>query len=1485
MLYTFVIGLVLLYLLLRLQSVQTYIAKELASYITEKSGIKIEINSLYISEFIKVDLKKVKAWDHHDKLFIDADRISLEVLPAYLLDDVLYIKDVQLDTAYFALIEYEGEQSLNLMRLIDVFSSDQPTDSTSSNLALRVENFDIHNSNFILDLQNMEHFEAMDYVHLNVSKINMSFSDLKIQSDSINVNIKHLSAYEKCGFELKEFKGQSLISPREIDIPDLVAQVNHSKAAIKFRFEYSEWSDWLDFINLVRFKSVIDSSNIYLDDLKYFSPELEGMNDMLNASGQIKGSIANLKLNEGSIYYGNSSFFNGDISVSGLPDIEQTFIRLIAKSAQFTNQDLNSFKLPGNASLNLGNELETLGDININGRFTGFYYDFVSNASFTTALGYVSTDISLQPTNNKLDFAYQGRVITKDFNLGKLLGTDIVQNISMDAKLKGTGLSSLLNAEYQMSFESIVFRGFEYNDLNINGVIANKKLNAFAESRYENFYFKANGEYDFGGSLPHIIMESKFKDAHVNRLFGIKSDTLGEISGNITLDIIGDELDNLEGYVKLDSVKYKYLINSYFADKVTFSTSIVADNNNRKILLRSPYLDADAGGFNKLSDLPKMYALLFNNILPKVVNTKDIVDVDLIEWQTSQVETDEQLYFDFSFKDTKNISDIFFPMFFIADSTSIKGNYSFKGDKLDISLKSNLVKYENVEAKNISLNLNKNAKELFYDMTTSDVHITENLALDSLNLFGYLYVDTASFNVQWGSFANTKNRGELIGNIHWNDTNNFVLSLQKGKFFIQDSIWTLKPDAQVAFKNHFIKVSDFEIYEKENNLIVFGQISDNPLDAIKINFNQFNLSFLDFYTKGFDIDMDGLVIGNVELSSIWNNPGFLSDFVVKDFKFNGVDLHEVQMNSLYSRSRKAIVLDMSIVSADKIVKNIDLGGFFYPYEDDNQLDVEVRVNKLPVKSIAPFLTSFTSHIEGYADGKLNLKGNLDKLVILGSLDADIQDVKIDYTNVHYKIKDRFIFTPEYFGFDNATAQDMKGNKLLLTTKIYHNYFQNFSLLVDVKPQNAQLLNTKFEDNELFYGKANGKGQFKMTGSFDALKLNIDLTPTGDANIAIPISSQSSATKSNFLTFLIKDSTLIKQQIIKEDELTLDLDIVMDIKQNSLIELVMDKKVGDVISARGDGKMHMTYEHNGDFNMYGNYVIEKGNYLFTMQNIINKRFVITPGSTILWDGEIEDAKINLRAVYKVEAKLWDLLQQIDSSDVYKKASKVNCIIDITGDLYNPKISFNIDLPDESVATRELVNRVLSADVSGNSEEMNKNFVSLLVIGTFQPPSGYQSGVNSNVLAYNATEMLAEQVGNLLNQLSDKVEIGMSWNPGDELTTQEVAVALSYSMLDDRLIIDGKFGTGGGSTSAESTRVVGDVNVEYKLTKDGRIRAKVFNRTNYYDPISPKSPYTQGIGIVFRKDFNNLRELFTSSKKSQTGVKNTEDKPIEKTKSKD
>ena len=96
---------------------------------------------------------------------------------------------------------------------------------------------------------------------------------------------------------------------------------------------------------------------------------------------------------------------------------------------------------------------------------------------------------------------------------------------------------------------------------------------------------------------------------------------------------------------------------------------------------------------------------------------------------------------------------------------------------------------------------------------------------------------------------------------------------------------------------------------------------------------------------------------------------------------------------------------------------------------------------------------------------------------------------------------------------------------------------------------------------------------------------------------------------------------------------------------------------------------------GDVKMAGDYVIEDGDYLFTLGNILNKRFSVEEGGTITWNGAIEDAEMNIRAVYRLKASLYDIYPE----EEFRERIPVECQLILSEKLMNPVIGFNIDLP--------------------------------------------------------------------------------------------------------------------------------------------------------------------------------------------------------------
>ncbi|MDZ7636595.1 MAG: translocation/assembly module TamB domain-containing protein [Bacteroidales bacterium] len=286
---------------------------------------------------------------------------------------------------------------------------------------------------------------------------------------------------------------------------------------------------------------------------------------------------------------------------------------------------------------------------------------------------------------------------------------------------------------------------------------------------------------------------------------------------------------------------------------------------------------------------------------------------------------------------------------------------------------------------------------------------------------------------------------------------------------------------------------------------------------------------------------------------------------------------------------------------------------------------------------------------------------------------------------------------------------------------------------------------------------------------------------------------------------------------------------------------------------------------GDIRMVGDYVIRDGDYLFTLGNILNKRFTVENGGTISWNGAIDDANLNLRALYRTKASLSDIYGNQELTKLQERLP-VECILSLSSKLMNPAIKFDILLPTADEQTREYL-RV----ATDTEERLSRQFVYLLVMNSFYPdPSLYSgpsaSGSGGQVSQTTApgaeflgvtttTEMLSNQLSNWLSQISNDFDIGFNYRPGNEITDQEVEVALSTQLLNNKVTLNGNVDVGGNQLNTNASAISGEFTIEVKLTE--MLRLKVFNRSNnnlYYQV----HPYTQGVGIFYRRDFDTTEE---------------------------
>jgi len=321
-----------------------------------------------------------------------------------------------------------------------------------------------------------------------------------------------------------------------------------------------------------------------------------------------------------------------------------------------------------------------------------------------------------------------------------------------------------------------------------------------------------------------------------------------------------------------------------------------------------------------------------------------------------------------------------------------------------------------------------------------------------------------------------------------------------------------------------------------------------------------------------------------------------------------------------------------------------------------------------------------------------------------------------------------------------------------------------------------------------------------------------------------------------------------------------------------IQLLFNAAIGDAINGQGTGNLRFIYDKEGDFYIYGDYVIEKGDYMFVLQNVINRKFKIENGGTLTWNGDIYSAIVDLNAVYSLKTSVSDLLTSTGQGDNSRRIP-VECRINLSKKLFNPTVKFDIAFPTADERTKDELQQFLSTQ-----DDINRQMLSLMVMGQFFTPEymrgrqGQDIQSNStNLVGATTSDILSNQLSNWLSQISNDFDIGFKYRPSDQLNTNQMEVALSTQIFDNRVTINGNIGNNSRLQTNTTNPVVGEVEVYVKLTKSGKLQLKAYNRAND-DLIYDTSLYKQGVGLTFKEEFDSLSDLFHfyKSRKKKSGV---------------
>lgn len=1459
-------------------------AKKAVTYLSQKLHTKVNIKSLEIEFFKTIVLNNFYIEDQHADTLMYAKQLKVDIGKFDIENQKINISKILLLQTQTALIKYKNDEDFNFQFIIDVFGKKnkaKPKSNTPWDIS--IDKLELINSDFIYKNEHDTLITTgVNYVDLNTHNINGNFSEIYIDNDTIFGNINKLSAIEKSGFFLQHLSSKVKICPVEVKLDNLKIKTLKSNIATNLVFSYKQYNDINDFIKKVRMKGDFDHSVLEMNDISYFAPELKGLYQKIIISGNINGTVEDIRGKDMDLSFGNSTSFRGDVALTGLPDIDQTVIHLSIKKLESNYADLIKIPVPpfkANKKLVVNSQFAKLGAMKFKGTFTGLYNDFYAYGDFSSALGNLSSDLSVRRDQEKNKEYYKGKLKAINFDFGKFFDIDSLGKVTMNVSIDGSGLSLQdINGQLNGTINSLTYNSYTYSNIAVEGDIANKIFNGKLSVNDENINFDFSGKVDFTQKLPALNFTANINKANIAALHFINTAKKTNFSTHLTINVNGNDIDNLVGAINFNNTIYQQDNDSLKINKFNLITE--ENGDKRTIRLTSDFLKGNISGTFKVLDLSSSIQNLFQKYIPSFFEKN---------YKFKKNTGIQNLEYSLLFDKTDDITRLFLPQLKMAPKTSIKGSFnSMSNDFLLLGNSSRLDLYGYV-LNNWNIEATSTASQFNLNMDVKRLYLSDSLWLNDFKIATNTQSDSVNLGITWDNKKQLVNKGDINAFLAIKSNSNFEFKIEPSKFIINDSLWNIQKSNNIIFDSTAVTVKDLIVEHNAQSISLNGIISTNKSDQLKLNCNNFNIASINTFIKSSGLTFKGTINGESIISDFYHEMIFTSDNSFKSFSINDNAMGDGSVESIWDNNKHALYLHGSFSLG--IVPNILFSGFYYPKKREDNIDMELNLQAFQMQVFEPFATDYCKDIKGFIAGNVNIKGSVDKPKLSGFLDINAKKITVDYLNTSYNFSHKIIIENNSFGVENLKLFDSNHNTAIVTGKLYHDNFKNFQLDYDIDAKKFMCLNTTEGDNNLYFGKAFVTGIINIYGFIkDKIKIEanvktdkilvgnrldkFNLRSTAElTKFYIPLSNSNQVNDNNFITFLKKDS-IIK---IKNDFSTRNAGIVLDfdleVTPDAEIQLIFDEKVGDIIKARGSGNIKLNINSSGEFKMYGNYAIDEGDYLFTLKNIINKRFYIEKGGTIKWNGVPYKADLDISAVYKARANLLHFFPE-ETTDKYKKRVPIDLKLLMTGDLLAPKINFDIGIPTVDASTRQ---QVLS--YMNNDAEMNRQVFSLLVLNNFVTPyqlvnSDSKSAGALNAAGSNSTEMLSNQLSNMLSKISKDVDIGINYRAGDEISKKEVELALSTQLFNDKLTIDAN---GGNNSSTQNTNnIVGDVNIEYKLTDDGKLKIKTFTRSNDNTETTLTSgPYTQGIGIFYREEFDTIGELFRRylnliSKKKKTSA---------------
>lgn len=1457
--------LLLAYALLHTSVVQTYLVNYVTARIERTTGVKIQIGGVDFRPMRSLVLNDMLLQDYRNDTLLFCKNVEVEMDSFRLASRSFTIQKVALDQAYFNLWIVRGEEK-SLMNL-DVFltalqegeRTGEIPEGSSATWKIDLKQVRIRNSRFVYKEQEYKPLNyGINWTDVECRQVNADITELDFSNEKFRAKVTGLGLQERSGFVIKSLNARIEAGDSTLLITE--GDITTERSLLKLnRLKYN-WipgqRDWRNFITRMQQYYELGSSSVSFKDLAYFNERLLGIENTVLCSGIISNTVNRLEGHDLYFAFGESSVVHGRFKSYGLPDFWNTIFEIDFQDTRLHPEDIGAIYLPWlGYRIPVPAPLHHFQHLEVEGKFRGTVADFMLQVNSVTPgmrgniqLTYAPCSLASEEGCTKL---------TGDFNFpaidfGKISGATLFGWGGMSGDYSGKIDSAGVQMNAKSKIHHLKVNKGKLRDVDLFLTYGENKFNLISSVRNEGVDIGMALNYDTRDSVIFLSSKGHFFVENLNG-FGWSA-TSQEESIRAFFDVVYARKSEEESFAhfNVSDLLYSTPHDRFFIQQLSLENRIDAGYYTTSLL--SDVLDMQIEG-HYMSVRPLDFTRqLLKAYLPAYTSARQ-------KKQKKEEKVDFRYTIDM--KDMNRIMKVLYPDVSIAAGTKIFSDFDNISQVINLSVLSDSIRYKGMELRHSRMEIKGNKEKLSVLLKAEELEYMNMSRIYNVRNEYALNDNHITTKLQWCNWQNQTYSGNLAADVKLlpvpDDMYRAEIKIHPGVIVMSDSIWQVAAST-MTLEGKDLTVDNFLLQGGNQYFSVNGRISENPSDSLTIRLNRFNLTEFNRLVLGSRMNIFGMIDGTVVIQDYYKDNLLYSDIQIQDWGFNQDTLGSLKLMSFWDTDSNRMIIQ----AENKVHEDIPLKvkGFYVPSSDS--LDIRVGLSELGVGRIGEYAQEYLTYSSGNLNGEMHITGTSNNPEVSGHLYFDTVALYVRDLNTEFTINDSVYIERNRIFLKNFLISDAEGNRSECSG--YYSLTEN-SYDLNVTSRNFLLMNTGYEHNETLYGRIYLSGFTNINSTAGVTHVTVNARPENNSELFLPLTSAVSEEDGNFLHFVSQNQPQYRRSKVKTEKSGLLLNANLELNDNLKVQIVFDPTIGDVLKTTGNGNIKIDMDQDGTINLLGEYNITKGSYLFTLGGVFNKNFLLSQGGSIKWNGSPYDAVININAVYNLKTSLNELLASTNSLMDRSTKVPVECILNLSDNITNPLVKFDINFPSLDSQTRSFIQSLFASQ-----DEINKQMFSLLMLNKFYKPDymnsteveernvGYQAGVTT------ATEMVSRQLSRWLSKISNNFDIDFSYRPGDNITSDEIELALSTQLLNERVTLSANGNMDVGNTknvsanSTNSTNIAGDFDVDVKLNKQGTLKLKAYSHTDEKIIYKNNTETIQGVGVSYQETFDTFKELF-------------------------